>query len=198
MRIVLREKNKLQEIESTEKGLEFKTRVSPKVFLDLTPPEATIKARAERVVGKFDPAKAGTIYLGIDPQTGEVIEHGGRARSQAAINSGLEKIDVSIKLKLGSPPISWDELPEKFHQQDGGANSVNKNMFTYIGMPKADKLMYKQAIVSDTGLKPLTILHSRETLKRLYSGRKLPSNYRIIYADNNQPIPQEELENIFK
>jgi hypothetical protein len=197
MKLVIRERKVLKEQEEKSKpSLEFKTTLDPANFLALTPPDETIKKRAEKVVGKFDPAKAGVIYLAIDPKTGEVVEHGGRARSQAAINSGLSAITVSVKLKLGSEPMSWNDLPKMFVQQEG-SKKVSKDEFQFVGLPaKESPYIYKLAIVNGDKITPLSLGQNKESLKRL-KRLGFPPNRIVIHADTNQPVSDEELAQIF-
>ena len=141
MKLILREKKKkLTEAEAFTKSKDFRVIVDPQVILDLTPPEETIPARAKSI-GKFSQRQAdlgGGIYLGIDPKSGEVIEHGGRARSQAAINSGEATVLANVRIPHEAAAVSWDELPSIFKQQEGGANRVPKSVFEYI--PETDEI----------------------------------------------------------
>jgi len=135
MKLILKEKKKsLQEADQPQKANRFRVRVDPQVILDLTPPEKSIAVRAQGL-GKFSQIQAdvgGGIYVAVDPSTGEVIEHGGRARSQAAINSGLKSILASVAIPHEAKPMTWEELPNTFYQQEGGSKAVPKTAFEYI------------------------------------------------------------------
>jgi hypothetical protein len=133
MKLILRERKFLKEENNSQKSLSFRVKIDPQLFLNLTPNDeaAQIKLRATHAVGQFSQEKAGDMFLTVQPSSGKVIEHSGRARSQAAVNAGTEKVAITIRLPEGHPPVSWQSLPAVFVQQDTeenpGTNRVEKS-----------------------------------------------------------------------
>ena len=130
MKFILKTKNKVNENTSqATKATSFLVKISPQVFLELTPSDARADIGIRAIsIGNFSKEKAGNMFLMIDPKTGTVINHSGRARSQSAINSKVSEIQIEIRLPEGHSPVSWEQLPNTFHQQDG-SKTVPKDNF---------------------------------------------------------------------
>lgn len=135
MKLILKTKNRVNEnSQQTTKATFFRVTVSPKVFLALTPSDARsqidLRAAVIASTGGFSQEKAGDMFLTVDPRTGEIINHSGRARSKAA-DGKVPQIEITIRLPEGHAPVSWADLPDKFNQQEG-SNRVSKENFTLV------------------------------------------------------------------
>jgi hypothetical protein len=174
MRFVLKEIKKITESEAgTKKVNKFTVAANPEIFLKLTPndKEAQIDLRATSI-GAFSKEKAGDMFLTVDPSSGKIIQHSGRARSQAAKNSGQQKIEITLRIPDGHQPVSWEQLPNEFIQQDDsqgnpGANRVPKSQF--------EKIESAQAQDND----PAQIGGNSKTFKdEIVPAMTLPNGYR--------------------
>lgn len=130
MKFVIKSKKALAEAEAKSgASRSFKVKTSPQVFLALTPSDARADIGIRAVsIGEFSKEKAGNMFLMVDPKTGSIVNHSGRARSQAAINSKVSEIEIEIRIPDGHSPVAWEDLPNTFHQQEG-SNTVSKDKF---------------------------------------------------------------------
>jgi hypothetical protein len=139
MKLVLKDRKTIKENTATDARLEWKVKTDPENFLALAKEDKTgnVQARAA-AYGKFDPEKASGMYLAIDPTTGQVTEHGGRGRSQTALNSGVTEVEISIKVDTskGDGEFTWDKLPKYFLPEDGRQGYVAKSEFKLIEVSK--------------------------------------------------------------
>lgn len=182
-KIKIVEKKHLKEnVDPLTKSEEFSVEMNPKDFNRLTPYEETIGSRAEKISATgYSPIKAsaeGGYSLLLDPKTGKVLEHQGRARASAAASAGFNTIPVTIKIANtttgASQNTSWAELPDKFIQQNG-RNTVEKEKITLIGLeePRSYRAALKQP---DGSLKMLGGLFKLSTLKtdpKVLNGEKI-------------------------
>ena len=182
-RLMLKERKYLKEnIDLSDKSEFFTVEMNPEDFIKLTPYEETIKSRAEKITTTgYSPIKAsaeGGFNLLLDPDTGKILAHQGRARAYAASKSGVNLIPVTIKIhhsKTGASRfVSWNELPDSFVQQEG-SNTVAKNKFKPIELeePRIYRAALKQA---DGSLKMLGGLFKLSTFKedpRVLKGEKV-------------------------
>lgn len=132
MRLIVKEKKALKENNPKEVATSWKVKTDPANFLILAKADKTgnVQSRAS-AYGKFDAEQAGFMQLVIDPVYGKVLSHDGRARSQTAINSGVEEIEISIKIDTSKTDkqFSWDKLPQYFLAEDGREEYVKKSEF---------------------------------------------------------------------
>ena len=122
----------LKENAEQDSRTEWKVTTNPENFLNLAKADTTgnVQLRA-KTFGKFDPEKAGYIQLIIDPNTGKVTSHDGRARSQMALNSGVKEIELTIKIdsEKATRQWTWAELPSYFTPEDDRGGHVAKSEF---------------------------------------------------------------------
>lgn len=123
----------LRENIKQETRLNWKVTTDPANFLALArlDKSGNMQARAASY-GKFDPEKAEYMQLSIDPNTGRVTYHEGRARSQVAINSGVKQVELTIQVDQDKTDkkFTWNDLPEYFLPEDGRDGYVAKSAFT--------------------------------------------------------------------
>jgi hypothetical protein len=182
MRLILKEKKTLKEVEdpSSVSSKEFNVLIKPQDFLNLTPPDPTIKARAQ-YIGDFDIKKAEGMFLGINPETGEVIEHGGRARAQAAKTQGkYEKIPIVIKLATGYGSMTWGSLPKTFTQQEGGSNTVQKNQLELVGIPQDEPRTYRVKMKKGDSWILLGMLYNPQAIRNAFGNTGMPEGRKIL------------------
>lgn len=133
MRFVIRERKTLKENTISESKTSWKTTTDPRNFLALAKHDPTGGAeKRSTLYGDFDPTKMrGEIQLTIDPKTGRVESHDGRARALMAIKTeGVDKIPVTININEEKhPPCTWESLPEYFTPEDGRDGYVQKLKF---------------------------------------------------------------------
>jgi hypothetical protein len=138
MKLVLKERKILKENVSSEPRTSWKVATSPANFLALAKEDTTgnVQSRAD-AYGQFDPKKAGSMVLVIDPTYGKIMSHDGRARAQTALNSGVEKIELTLKIdtEKESRDFSWDKLPTYFLPEDGREGYVSKSAFELKAEP---------------------------------------------------------------
>jgi hypothetical protein len=174
MKFVLKSKKDLSEVvgQGGDAATSFRVKIDPQLFLKLTPSDegAQIDIRAASI-GKFSKEKAGDMFLTVQPSSGKVVNHSGRARSQSAVKSGVSEIEITIRLPDGHGPVSWENLPDTFTQQDSqqkpGVNRVEKSMFHQMEAEQA------------SDLDPLHIGGSTKTFSdEVLPAMTLPNGYR--------------------
>lgn len=134
MKFVIRERKSLKESSSAPTRT-FRVKISPETFLALTPSDARADIGIRAIsIGSFSQKEAGDMFLAIDPKSGQVLQHSGRARSQAAINSKVPEIEINIRIPENYPAATWEQMPSTFRQQEG-SNAVSKDKFTPVETP---------------------------------------------------------------
>jgi len=177
MKFVLKERkiNEQQSEETKKPALAFNVKMSPEAFLRVTPPGADIEKRAKMAVGDFSLEKAGEMYIVVDPNSGRVTEHGGRARATAAKNAGYSKLPFVVKLPLESQEIPWEQMPYDIKQEGGGNGVISKvDDIEFISTVKQtnyseEKDLYKTLLNGPNGPVVGDIVSTGQQIKRAAS-----------------------------
>ena len=208
MRLIIKEENSLKSIikdelnkllrEQQEKVIEDKPQkiwqveIAPQDFLNLAEKSYGDDVETRSQLGTFQKHLSGNMLLVVDPNTGEITSHAGRARAQLAAKSNLSKIKIQIKIDEEKfPPIAWSKLPNTFYQQSGGGNTVSKNKLQLLEI-KADRsdLLYLgdeeivfKDVISKAGEKLPSGAIRQEDYKRVDATSEAEIMLQKVYSD---------------
>lgn len=165
-------------------------KMSPRDFLTLTRGEEdNVMLRAKKIISMgYDPTKAGTLSLVVRvcPREIKVINHEGRARAAAAIQSGVENIPVSFTFLN----CDNDERIETSKLDFGGLDIVSQ--FSDVSVPSS---AVKPMEVNDIlGFGDKIELPYKKLMSKIDIGRMRVAP-RTSYADF---IPQLMSEYVFR
>jgi hypothetical protein len=154
-------KKLIENFEASKKTSVFTIKTKPLTFLQLAKEDENLQKRSEKVVGTFDQSKAGEIFIGLDPKTGKVIEHSGRARSLAA-SKQLETYEIKIRT---TEEVTWDEIPDIITSEDGSKKFNKNEIFTLISATQKEEPKRSYKLILNGKL--LTLSHNLINLRRI-------------------------------
>ncbi len=178
-------KNLIEELESSKKSTVFIIETSPLIFLKLAEKDENLQKRSEMAVGVFDPSKAGDIFLGLNPKTGKITEHSGRARSLSA-SKQLKSYQIKIRT---TQETTWDQIPDRIISEDGTKTFSKNEIFSLVSIPdnKEEKDSYKLVLNG-------TLLSLAYNVKKLKSIKNTLKNKQIAKIKPGKDLNSTNLE----